>query len=94
MAQGAVPMGELGWERARVLAGRPAPGAELTLDHTPLEAGLGGAVSLDKGCYIGQEARPRPHPPALVCHLGLGVGFPVMRIICKMGVLWRGMRVA
>ena len=22
---------------------------------TPLEAGLGGAVSLDKGCYIGQE---------------------------------------
>jgi folate-binding protein YgfZ len=57
-------MGELGWERVRVLAGRPAPGAELTLDHTPLEAGLGGAVSLDKGCYIGQEARPRPRPPA------------------------------
>lgn len=48
-------MGEEGWERARVLAGRPAPGAELTEAHTPLEAGLGGAVSLDKGCYIGQE---------------------------------------
>ncbi len=53
--QGAVPMGEAGWERARVLAGRPAPGVELTEDHTPLEAGLGPAVSLDKGCYIGQE---------------------------------------
>ena len=48
-------MGEAGWERARVLAGRPAPGKELTEDHTPLEAGLGHAVSLDKGCYIGQE---------------------------------------
>ena len=52
-----MPMGEEGWERARVLAGRPAPGAELTEAHTPLEAGLGGAVSLDKGCYIGQEVR-------------------------------------
>ncbi|KAK9827660.1 hypothetical protein WJX81_004517 [Elliptochloris bilobata] len=55
LAEGAVPMGEEGWDEARVLAGRPAPGAELTEEHTPLEAGLGGAVSLDKGCYIGQE---------------------------------------
>ena len=55
-----MPMGEEGWERARVLAGRPAPGAELTEEHTPLEAGLGGAVSLDKGCYIGQEVRLHP----------------------------------
>lgn len=31
--QGAVPVGEVGWEHARVLAGRRAPGAELT-GHT------------------------------------------------------------
>jgi folate-binding protein YgfZ len=40
---------------ARVLAGRPAPGAELTEQYNPLEAGLYHAVSLQKGCYIGQE---------------------------------------
>lgn len=41
-------MGEEEWETARVLAGRPAPGAELTEDHNPLEAGLYHAVSLNK----------------------------------------------
>ena len=53
--QGAVPMGSDGWEAARVACGRPAPGAELTEDYNPLEAGLYHAVSVGKGCYIGQE---------------------------------------
>jgi folate-binding protein YgfZ len=48
-------MGEDDWERARVTAGRPAPGAELTQDYNPLEAGLYHAVSITKGCYMGQE---------------------------------------
>eukprot|EP00803_Ostreobium_quekettii_P008605 evm.model.scf_1900.2 EVM.evm.TU.scf_1900.2 scf_1900:10185-11654(-) len=52
---GAVPGGEEDWQRARVLDGRPEPGAELTEDYNPLEAGLYRAVSLDKGCYVGQE---------------------------------------
>ncbi|KAK9811172.1 hypothetical protein WJX73_008361 [Symbiochloris irregularis] len=53
--KGAVPMGELTWERERILGGRPRAGRELTEAHTPLEAGLWGCISLDKGCYIGQE---------------------------------------
>ncbi|WIA22427.1 hypothetical protein OEZ85_004730 [Tetradesmus obliquus] len=54
-ATGCVPMGEADWERARVTQGRPAAGSELTQDFNPYEAGLCHAVSLDKGCYIGQE---------------------------------------
>lgn len=48
-------MGEADWERLRIVQGRPAPGAELTEAYNPLEAGLCHAVSLNKGCYIGQE---------------------------------------
>lgn len=48
-------MGSEAWEVARIVAGRPTPGAELTGDFNPLEAGLFHALSLDKGCYIGQE---------------------------------------
>lgn len=48
-------MGEAAWERERIISGRPRAGRELTDAHTPLEAGLWDAVSLDKGCYIGQE---------------------------------------
>jgi folate-binding Fe-S cluster repair protein YgfZ len=47
--QGCVLMGAEDWERARVLLGRPAPGAELTQDYNPLEAGLYSAVSVNKG---------------------------------------------
>ncbi|KAK9810262.1 hypothetical protein WJX72_007511 [[Myrmecia] bisecta] len=54
-AKGALPMGEQGWQTARTLQGRPLAGAELTEDYNPLEAGLYSAVSVDKGCYIGQE---------------------------------------
>ena len=55
---GAEPMGEDAWERARVLAGRPAAGREVGagVAATALEAGLCGAVSVRKGCYVGQEA--------------------------------------
>jgi hypothetical protein len=53
--QGCVPMGAEDWERARILLGRPAPGAELTLDFNPLEAGLYSAVSVSKGAPL-----PRP----------------------------------
>jgi folate-binding protein YgfZ len=48
-------MGDADWERARITQGRPAPGSELTADYNPYEVGLCHAVSLDKGCYIGQE---------------------------------------
>lgn len=39
----------------RVELGRPAPGAELTGEYNPLEAGLAWAVADSKGCYTGQE---------------------------------------
>lgn len=39
----------------RVLQGRPYPDQELTLEVTPLEAGLWHTVSFTKGCYLGQE---------------------------------------
>jgi len=51
-----VPMGEADWQRARVTQGVPQAGSELTLDTNPLEAGLYRAVSVAKGCYVGQEA--------------------------------------
>lgn len=59
--QGAIPMGDTVWEKARVLNGIPAAGRELTLDFNPLEAGLYHAVSFEKGCYIGQETISKVH---------------------------------
>eukprot|EP00192_Tetraselmis_astigmatica_P005817 CAMPEP_0117671772 /NCGR_PEP_ID=MMETSP0804-20121206/13530_1 /TAXON_ID=1074897 /ORGANISM="Tetraselmis astigmatica, Strain CCMP880" /LENGTH=452 /DNA_ID=CAMNT_0005480291 /DNA_START=414 /DNA_END=1773 /DNA_ORIENTATION=+ len=58
---GAVPMGSNMWEQVRILQGRPAPAAELTDQFNPLEAGLYHAVSLAKGCYIGQETLAKVH---------------------------------
>ncbi|MGB3493295.1 MAG: hypothetical protein WBA57_11240 [Elainellaceae cyanobacterium] len=55
----AVPLGETAWEQLRIEQGRPLPGQELTDDYNPLEAGLWGAVSFSKGCYIGQETIAR-----------------------------------
>lgn len=59
--EGVEPLGCDAFEIARVLAGRPAPGAELTDDFNPLESGLYDAVSLQKGCYIGQETLAKVH---------------------------------
>lgn len=59
LSLGAIPMDTNAWERLRVLQGRPAPGKELTSDFNVLEAGLWEAVSLDKGCYKGQETISR-----------------------------------
>ncbi|KAI3429808.1 hypothetical protein D9Q98_010121 [Chlorella vulgaris] len=58
---GVEPMGSDVWQMARVMAGRPAPGSELTEDFNPLEAGLYHAVSVQKGCYIGQETISKVH---------------------------------
>ncbi|MGD1851321.1 MAG: YgfZ/GcvT domain-containing protein [Cyanophyceae cyanobacterium] len=52
---GAVPAGETQWETWRIEDGVPKCGQELTDSYNPLEAGLWHAVSIDKGCYIGQE---------------------------------------
>lgn len=45
----------------RVEDGIPVAGAELTEDFNPWEAGLDFALSLEKGCYNGQEVVTRLH---------------------------------
>ena len=56
---GGGPVGELAIEAARVAAGSPRFGRELSEEFIPLEAGLKWAVSFNKGCYVGQEVIAR-----------------------------------
>jgi len=58
---GATKLEEAAWERLRIEQGRPMPDHELTEDYNPLEAGLWHTISLNKGCYIGQETIARLH---------------------------------
>jgi tRNA-modifying protein YgfZ len=46
-------------EILRIEAGLPAAGRELTEDYNPWEARLNDAISLNKGCYVGQEVVAR-----------------------------------
>jgi folate-binding protein YgfZ len=55
LATGATPVGPAAVEARRVELGRPAPGAELTEEVNPLEAGLAWTCADNKGCYTGQE---------------------------------------
>ena len=68
-------------EAWRILGGLPAAGHELTEDHNPLEAGLRGAVSFTKGCYVGQEVVARLNTyqkvSRVLVRLELGPGAPV-----------------
>ncbi|XP_044460935.1 putative transferase At1g60990, chloroplastic [Mangifera indica] len=59
LSLGAIPMGSNAWEKLRVIQGRPAPGKELTNEFNVLEAGLWNSISLNKGCYKGQETISR-----------------------------------
>ena len=55
-ATGAVMLADTAaYTARRVELGRPAPGAELTGEYSPLEAGLAWACAENKGCYTGQE---------------------------------------
>ena len=56
---GARPMGLEAYQALRVELGIPANGSELGDAYNPLEAGLMGAISFTKGCYIGQEVIAR-----------------------------------
>ncbi len=67
LKRGAVPAGPDAYETARVRAGIPRFGADLTPENFPGEAGvLDRAVDFGKGCYPGQETvarmRYRGHP--------------------------------
>jgi len=56
LANGGVSVGIDAVEICRVEAGRPRFGVDMTEDTIPLEAGIEArAISLTKGCYVGQE---------------------------------------
>ncbi|MBE9004170.1 folate-binding protein YgfZ [Fortiea sp. LEGE XX443] len=59
LALGAVELSDRAWDALRIIQGRPIPDAELTDDYNPLEVGLWQTISLNKGCYIGQETIAR-----------------------------------
>ncbi len=53
-----------GWtafETARIEAGVPRFGADMTEANLPMECGIDHAMSFNKGCYIGQEVLNRVH---------------------------------
>jgi len=53
---GATPVGKDAIEALRIEAGYPVFGIDMTEDTIPLEAGIEArAISLSKGCYVGQE---------------------------------------
>ena len=59
---GAVPVGLHAYETARIEAGIPRFGSDITPENFPAEAGiLERAVSFHKGCYPGQETVARMH---------------------------------
>jgi folate-binding protein YgfZ len=62
VADGATPLGMLGYDALRVAARRPRLGFETDHRTIPHEVGwLANAVHLDKGCYRGQETVARVH---------------------------------
>jgi aminomethyltransferase len=62
LTRGAIPASLDAYEAARIKAGIPRFGADITTDNFPAEAGvLERAVSFEKGCYPGQETVARMH---------------------------------
>jgi folate-binding protein YgfZ len=62
LGRGAVPVGLHAYETARIKAGIPRFGSDITPENFPAEAGiLERAVSFEKGCYPGQETVARMH---------------------------------
>ena len=53
---GAAEVSDHLFDALRIEAGRPAFGVDMTTETIPLEAGIEGrAISMTKGCYVGQE---------------------------------------
>ena len=66
-AAGATAVGDEATEAVRIEAGRPRFGVDMDAQTIPLEAGIEDrAISMDKGCYVGQEVIVR------ILHRGQG----------------------
>lgn len=76
---GALALDEAAYEVARVEAGIPEPGRELTEQVNPLEAGLRRFCNDHKGCYTGQEiiARQITYDKVTTHLIGLLLDAPV-----------------
>lgn len=61
LAERGTQLDEAAVARLRVRDGIPAVPNEINENHNPWEARLDGAISLTKGCYIGQEVVARLH---------------------------------
>jgi folate-binding protein YgfZ len=85
---GAVRVSADAIEAARIDAGYPLFGVDMTADTIPLEAGIEArAISLTKGCYVGQEVIIR------VLHRGQGrVARKLVSLSIEDGVPARGAR--
>lgn len=59
LAAGAAPFGRAAEEALRIEAGRPRFPADMNERTIVLEARLEGAISMTKGCYVGQEVVSR-----------------------------------
>ncbi|WP_326957966.1 FAD-dependent oxidoreductase [Amycolatopsis sp. NBC_01286] len=55
-ARGIVAAGHQAYTSLRLAAGVRVPGVDVTTEHDPYEAGLGSAVRLDKGYFLGRDA--------------------------------------
>jgi aminomethyltransferase len=72
VARGAVPCGLGARDTLRLEAAMPLYGHELNEDTDPFQAGLGWAVKLDKGDFVGRDALvKRKADPALPRRVGL-----------------------
>ncbi len=99
--QGVEPIGLGARDTLRLEAGLALYGHELGRDISPLEAGLGWAVKLDKGDFVGREALARQlaeGPPRRLIGLALvdkGIAraeYPVLADGSKVGVVTSGTR--
>ena len=73
---GVVQIEEPVWEILRIENGLPRFGIDMTPKNHPLESGLEEAISLTKGCFVGQEA------VAKAVHLG-GVPKKLVKILLE-----------
>ncbi len=101
LARGVEPIGLGARDTLRLEAGLALYGHELSRDISPLEAGLGWAVKLDRGDFVGRaalEAQQRSGPPRRLIGLALtdkGIareGYPVRAGEQVVGVVTSGTR--
>ena len=80
------PLSREDLETWRVFAGVPRFGVDVTEDDLPQEAGLEGAVSFGKGCYLGQEAvakvRNLGHPRRVLLHVEAAASLAPEEAVC------------